>query len=213
MREIHVDFSDDKPLDVPWPREIEDVRKELQGLEEIDLVQLFQEISKIRLAVVKAGRKRTQEGPVPLSEEKGVRFLTTAINELRRLTPEVANMKSGVEESLREDFIRQLFPVIDSFDRFFGTVKGVHDVKLEKWLDGIRGVYNSVLVILRNNNVKEIPTKGMFNPKYQAAVGTEARNDLPPNTIISVERRGFVIGTRILRVPEVIISKRDDLVE
>lgn len=213
MRDIHVDFSDDKPLDVPWPREIEEVRKELQGLDDIDLVQLFQEISKIRLEVVKAGKKRVTEGPVPLSEEKGVRFLTTAINELRRLTPEVSNMKAGVEESVRDDFIRQLFPVIDSFDRFFNTVKDVHDPKLERWLEGIRGVYNSVLILLRNNNVKEIPTKGIFNPKYQAAIGTEIRNDLPPNTIISVERRGFVIGTKILRSPDVIISKRSDMVE
>lgn len=212
MREIHVDFSDDKPLDVPWPKEIEGVRKELEGLDDIDLVQLFQEISKIRLEVVKAGKKRVTEGPQPLSEEKGVRFLTTAINELRRLTPEVAQMKTGVEENVKEDFIRQLFPIIDSFDRFFNTVKEVRDPKLEKWLEGIRGVYNSVLILLRNNNVKEIPTKGTFNPKYQTALGTEVRNDLPPGTIISVDRRGFVIGTKILRTPEVIISKRSDLV-
>lgn len=213
MREIHVDFTDEKPLDVPWPEEIEDVRKELQGLEDIDLVQLFQEISKIRLTVVKAGRKQVQDGPIPLSEEKGIRFLTTAINELRRLTPEVANMKKGTEESVREEFMLQLFPVIDSFDRFFNSVKEVSDPKLEKWIEGIRGVYNSVLVVLRNNNVKEIPTKGVFNPKYQAAVGTEINNDLPSGSIISVERRGFVIGAKILRTPEVIISKRDDLVE
>ncbi|MCK4720482.1 nucleotide exchange factor GrpE, partial [bacterium] len=209
MREIHVDFTGEKPLDVPWPEEIEEVRKELQGLEDIDLVQLFQEISKIRLAVVKAGRKRAQEGPTPLSEEKGVRFLTTAINELRRLTPEVTNMKERIEESVREDFMLQLFPIIDSFDRFFASVREVSDPKLEKWVEGIRGVYNSVLVLLRNNNVKEIPTKGTFNPKYQAAVGTEIRNELPPGTILSVERRGFVIGSKILRTPELIISKRD----
>ncbi len=213
MREIHVDFTGEKPLDVPWPEEIEEVRKELQGLEDIDLVQLFQEISKIRLAVVKAGRKRAQEGPTPLSEEKGVRFLTTAINELRRLTPEVTNMKERIEESVREDFMLQLFPIIDSFDRFFASVREVSDPKLEKWVEGIRGVYNSVLVLLRNNNVKEIPTKGTFNPKYQAAVGTEIRNELPPGTILSVERRGFVIGSKILRTPELIISKRDDIVE
>ncbi len=213
MREIHVDFTGEKPLDVPWPEEIEDVRKELQGLEDIDLVQLFQEISKIRLAVVKAGRKRAQEGPTPLSEEKGVRFLTTAINELRRLTPEVTNMKERIEESVREEFMLQLFPIIDSFDRFFASVREVSDPKLEKWIEGIRGVYNSVLVVLRNNNVKEIPTKGVFNPKYQAAVGTEVNNDLSPGSIISVERRGFVIGSKILRTPEVIISKRDDITE
>lgn len=213
MREIHVDFTGEKPLDVPWPEEIEEVRKELQGLEDIDLVQLFQEISKIRLAVVKAGRKRAQEGPTPLSEEKGVRFLTTAINELRRLTPEVTNMKEKIEESVREEFMLQLFPIIDSFDRFFASVREVSDPKLEKWIEGIRGVYNSVLVVLRNNNVKEIPTKGVFNPKYQAAVGTEIKNELPPGTIISVERRGFVIGKKILRTPEVIISKRDDIAE
>jgi len=212
MREIHVDFSDDRPLDVPWPEEIKEVRAKLDGLEDIDLVQLLQEISKIRVEVVK-GRKKQTEGPVPLSEEKGLRFLGTAINELRRLQPEVANLKADVEESVKEDFLRQLFPIVDAFDRFFESVKDAGDPRLSTWMEGIRGVYNSVLMILRNNDVKEVPARGMFNPKFQAAVGTEIRNDLPPETIVKVERRGFVIGKKILRTPEVIVSKRTDLLE
>ena len=212
MQDIPVDFRDDKPLDVPWPEEIQDIRAELEGFEDIDLVQLFQEISKIRLEVVKASRKRP-EGPEPLSEEKGLRFLSLAINELRRLQPEVSNLREDVESSVREDFLLQLFPVIDAFDRFFSTAREVHDPRLDKWLEGIRNVYNSILVILRNNDVKEIPARGMFNPKFQAAVGTEVRDDLPPDTILRVDRRGFVIGKKILRTPEVIISRRSELAD
>jgi len=212
MPDIHVDFADDKPLDVPWPEDIKTARAELDDLEAIDLVQLLQEISKIRLEVIK-GRKRQPEGPPPLSEEKGLRFLTTAINELRRLTPEVASLRHEAEASVKEDFLRQIFPVIDSFDRFYASVKEIDDPRFEKWMSGIKAINNSVLMILRNNEVKEIPARGTFNPKYQAAVGTDARNDLPPNTIIRIERRGFIIGKKILRTPEVIISKRGDLEE
>lgn len=212
MQDAPVDFRDDQPLDVPWPEEVQDARAELEGLEDIDLVQLFQEISKIRLEVVKAGRKRP-EGPQPLSEEKGLRFLSTAINELRRIQPEVANLRDDVEESVREDFLIQLFPVIDAFDRFFASVQEAHEPRLEKWLEGIRNIYNSVLVILRNNEVKEIPARGIFNPKFHAAVGTEVRDDVPAETILRVVRRGFVIGKKILRTPEVIISKRSELLE
>ena len=39
MDYIPVDFSDDKPLDMPWPEEIEDASAELEGLHDIDLVQ------------------------------------------------------------------------------------------------------------------------------------------------------------------------------
>jgi len=212
MRDLHVDFSDDRPLDVPWPDEVRATRAELADLEDIDLVQLFQEISKIRLEVVKSSRRRP-EGPAPLSEEKGLRFLTTAINELRRLQPEVANLRGDVEDAVREDFLRQLFPVIDSFDRFFATFGESTDPRLAKWMEGIRAIYNSVLLILRNSDVKEIPVHGMFNPKFQAAVGTELRDDLPPGTIVRTERRGFVIGKKILRTPEVTISKRSDLID
>jgi molecular chaperone GrpE (heat shock protein) len=212
MDHLPVDFSDDLPLDVPWPDEIRNVRMELEGLNDIDLVQLFQEISKIRLEVVKASKKRP-EGPPPLSEEKGVKFLSTAINELRRLQPEVANLRESVEDTVREDFLKQLFPVIDAFDRFFDTQKELGDPQLAKWAEGIRSIYNSVLIIFRNNDVKEIPARGTFNPKFQAAVGTEIRNDLPPDTIVSVQRRGFMLGKKILRTPEVIVSKRSDLAE
>ena len=207
---LPVDFSDDKPLDIPWPEEIHGVRAELEGLGDIDLVQLFQEISKIRLEVIRASRKRP-EGPQPLSEEKGLKFLSTAINELRRLQPEVANLREDVETTIREDFLKQLFPVLDAFDRFFESAKDSADPRLVKWMDGIKGVYNSVLLIFRNNDVKEIPARGTFNPKFQAAVGTEIRNDMPPDTILSVQRRGFMLGKKILRTPEVIVSKRADL--
>jgi len=212
MSDIHVDFSDEKPIDIPWPDEIREVRAGLEDLEEIDLVQLFQEISKIRLEVVKRSRKRP-DGPTPLSEEKGLRFLSTAINELRQLKPQISDLREQVEESVREDYLRQLFPIIDSFDRFFNSFKAGADPKLAKWMDGIRAVYNSVLMILRNNDVKEIPARGAFNPKFQTAVATEERNDLPPDTILRTERRGFMLGKKILRTPEVIISRRAELID
>jgi len=212
MKDIQVDFTDDKPQDIPWPDEIKQVRAELEGLDDVDLVQLLQEISKIRLEVVKS-RKKQPEGPPPLSEEKGTRFLTMAINELRRLQPEVANLKADTVVSVKEEFLRQLFPVIDSFDRFFESVTATGDPKLTKWMDGIRGIYNSVLMILRKNEVKEIPARGIFNPKFHGAVRTEIRNDIAPGTIIKVERRGFIIGKKILRTPEVTVSKRTDIVE
>ncbi len=212
MPDIHVDFSDDRPIDIPWPEEIIEVRSDLEGLDDIDLIQLLQEISKIRLEVIKAKRKQPDE-PMPLSEEKGLRFLSTAINELRRLNPEIANLRDDLEESVREDFLKQLFPVIDSFDRFFETLKDAADPRLQKWVEGIKGIYNSVLMILRNHEVKEIPARGIFNPKFQTAVGTEDRNDLPPGTIVRVERRGFVVGKKILRTPEVIVSKRSDIID
>lgn len=212
MSDIHVDFSDEKPIDIPWPDEIREVRAELEGLEDIDLVQLHQEISKIRLEVLKSSRKRP-EGPTPLSEEKGMRFLSTAINELRQLQPQVAGLRDQVEDSVREEYLMQLFPIIDSFDRFFYSFKEGTDPRLAKWMDGIRAIYNSVLMILRNNEVKEIPARGVFNPKFQTALGAEIRDDLPPDTIIRTERRGFILGKKILRTPEVIISKRSDLID
>jgi molecular chaperone GrpE (heat shock protein) len=212
MNDTLIDFTDDRPIDVPWPDEIQDVRAELEGLTDIDLLQLYQEISKVRLEVVKSARKRP-EGPQPLSEEKGVRFLTTAVNELRRIGPEIANLRDDVETQVKEDFLKQLFPVIDAFDRFFAQEKESQDPRIQSWLEGIRGIYNSVLMIFRNHEVKEIPARGIFNPKFQAAVGTEIDNELPPGTIIRTERRGFIMGKKILRTPEVIVTKRTDLVE
>lgn len=212
MRDFPVDFSDDKPLDIPWPEEIADERAELEDLNDMDLAGLYREISKIRLEVVKTSKKKVDQ-VLPLSDEKGVRFLTTAINELRRLQPEIASLHDDVENRVKEDFIMGLFPVIDAFDRFSTSVQDVNDPRLNRWLEGIRSIYTNILMILRNNEVKEVPAHGIFNPKYQTALGTVIRNDLQPNTIVRVERRGFVRGKKLLRTPEVIISKRDDIVE
>ena len=52
MRDIQIDFSSDKPLDVPWPDEVREQRTEIEGLDDIDLAGLYREISKVRLEVV-----------------------------------------------------------------------------------------------------------------------------------------------------------------
>ena len=207
---------DEKPIDIPIYEDILAGRHPGRIVEGIDLVDIHKEISKIRLEIVKSARQlRAEQGRdsdrvyPPRDSGKVMQYLELLIRDMRSLKPEISDLKLDVEADVKERLVAKLLPTVDSFDRFFNQLKAVQvDRKLVSWLEGIRAIYNGLLLVLREFNVKEIPAEGVFNPKYHAVLGYEVNPELPEGTIIMVEKRGFMMGNRILRTPEVIISKR-----
>ncbi len=207
---------DEKPIDIPIYEDILAGRDPGRVVEGIDLVDIHKELSKIRLEIVKsakqlrAGQTRDADKVYnPGDAGKVMQYLEILIRDMRSLKPEISDLKLDLEADLKEKLVAKLLPTVDSFDRFFNQLKAVQvDRKLVSWLEGIRAIYNGLLLVLREFNVKEIPSDGIFNPKYHTVLGYEVNPELPEGTIVMVEKRGFMIGNRILRTPEVIISKR-----
>ena len=207
---------DEKPIDIPIYEDL------LAGLEPgrvakgVDLVDIYKELSKIRLEIVKSSKQLRAEQArgadriaAPVDSGKIQQYLEILIRDLRSLKPEIVDLKLDVEESLKEKLVAKLFPTIDAFDRFFNQLKSVQiDNKVVAWLEGIRAIYNGLLLVLREFNVKEIPAEGKYNPKYHTVLGFEIDPEKPEGTIIMVEKRGFMMGNKLMRTPEVIISKR-----
>lgn len=207
---------DEKPIDIPIYEDLLAGRQPGRIAEGVDLVDIYKELSKIRLEIVKSAKQLRAEQAYkadrvspPVDAGKIQQYLELLIRDLRSLRPEIVDLKLDVEESLKERLVSKLFPTIDAFDRFFNQLKDVHiDNKLVSWLEGIRAIYNGLLLVLREFNVKEIPTEGKYNPKYHTVLGFDIDPSKPEGTIIMVEKRGFMMGSRLLRTPEVIISKR-----
>jgi molecular chaperone GrpE (heat shock protein) len=206
---------DEKSIDIPIYEDLLAGREPVRVAEGVDLVDIYKELSKIRLEIVKsakqlrAGQAGADRVSAPMDAGKIQQYLEILIRDLRSLKPEIVDLKLDVEESLKEKLVAKLFPTIDAFDRFFNQLKSVQiDNKMIAWLEGIRAIYNGLLLVLREFDVKEIPAEGKYNPKYHTVLGFEIDPEKPEGTIIMVEKRGFMMGSKLMRTPEVIISKR-----
>jgi len=128
------------------------------------------------------------------------------------LSEQLEAVKGSYREKVEESQIERILPVLDSFERLFEQAGQSEDPKMQKWLEGVRMIYNQLRSFLRGQGVEEIPALGeVFDPKLFAAVGTDPTDAYAPNVISRVGRTGYrrqtESGTKILRVPEVFVAK------
>jgi molecular chaperone GrpE (heat shock protein) len=82
---------------------------------------------------------------------------------------------------------------------------------LNNWLRGLALVRERFLALLAQEGVQPIPTlRRPVDPRLHLVVQSEARNDVPPDTIVREVRRGFRQGTRVLRYAEVVTARAVD---
>ena len=75
-------------------------------------------------------------------------------------------------------------------------------------LDGVELVHREVLGALAKHGVKEIEAEGaIFDPADHEAMGQVPNADVPPNTVLQVLQKGYVIHDRMLRPARVIVSR------
>lgn len=80
---------------------------------------------------------------------------------------------------------------------------------LYTWLRSLALVRDRFLALMAQEGIQPIPTlRRAFDPMVHLAVQTEARTDVPPDTIVREVRRGFRQGIRILRYAEVVVARR-----
>lgn len=135
------------------------------------------------------------------------------INELtdryKRLFAEFENYKKRTvkeKESLRNmlvsDIMMSILPVIDNMEKAIST--GTDDKAYE---DGIKMVLNQLKEVLAYNGVKEIETVGMpFDPELHEAVSHVTDEKLGKNVIKEEFRKGYIIGTKVIRHSMVIVA-------
>jgi molecular chaperone GrpE len=74
--------------------------------------------------------------------------------------------------------------------------------------DGASMTLNMLLKALERFGVKQVNPKGeLFNPQYHEALSAQPHPELPPNTVIEVMQKGYLLHDRLLRPALVIVSK------
>ncbi|MFN4319247.1 MAG: nucleotide exchange factor GrpE [Aquificaceae bacterium] len=102
-----------------------------------------------------------------------------------------------------EKFALDLLEIVDNFERAFGY----EGEDLEGFKKGFELIYRGLVKTLEKYGIKEIELLGReFDPYLAEAVDKEYTQDYPPNTVIKVERKGYLLHDRVLRPAKVIVS-------
>ena len=128
------------------------------------------------------------------------------------------------EESARNEYLRRqqtASPTVWSrVRRVFGepgddaplpalpAVTGEMSDAFNGWLQGLELVRERFLSLLAKESIQPIDALDKpFDPRLHVAVGGEERQGVAANTVVSVLRKGYVQGDRVLRYAEVLVSR------
>jgi molecular chaperone GrpE len=104
-----------------------------------------------------------------------------------------------------ERILKELLPVADHFELGLQAARK-HHVK-HAVLDGLDGVLKQLQSVLEKSGVVPIETKGQtFDPHNHECVAQIPSEEHPENMIIEETRKGYRLGTFVLRASQVIVS-------
>jgi len=146
------------------------------------------------------------------AKEKEVEELTDT---LKRLQAEFENFKkrnekdwSGRVKLASQQLMIDLLPVLDSFDKALEDSKKNEGVASMK--KGLEGLHKQLLRTLQQDGLKEISTKGKFDPFMHEALMREEREDLEDGEILEVFQKGYTLNSRPIRPARVKVAKRKE---
>ena len=132
-------------------------------------------------------------------------------DQLLRLRADFDNFRKRTQRERGELFqlanealILEMLPVIDHFEMGF---KSAEEHKTDcSVTEGFRIVYNQLLDVLKKFNVTAIDAVGEpFDPHRHESL-VHMPSDKPAGTVIEQVRRGYMLGEKLLRAAQVIIS-------
>lgn len=132
-------------------------------------------------------------------------------NQLLRLQADFDNFRKRTQRERNELFLfaneslfLEMLPIIDHFEMGFKSAEA-HQTDCSV-TEGFRMVYNQLLDVLKKFNVTAMDTVGeTFDPHRHESL-LHMPSDKPAGTIIEQVRRGYLLGEKLLRAAQVIVS-------
>lgn len=122
---------------------------------------------------------------------------------LRKLA-EFENMRKRAEREKGEyfrsalgNFLLDLFPISDSFDRALSHAPA--EALQTDFGQGVAMIRRQFDELFKRYDVAEVDTSGPFDPNVHEAVATEPAAGVPKDTILDVLRKGYLLNDKLLR--------------
>ena len=136
-------------------------------------------------------------------------------DQVLRLQAELENAKRRAERDLAnahkfalERFANELLPVRDSLEMGLAAFENENT---EKHKEGIELTLHMMSGVMDKFEITEInPQDEPFNPDFHQAMSIQEREDVAPNTVVTVVQKGYLLHDRLIRPAMVIVSKAPD---
>jgi len=103
-----------------------------------------------------------------------------------------------------ESLIRDLLPVMDSFERAILSSEGTRDY--DAFHDGILLILQQLHEVLNNAGVERVSPEGeLFDPNWHEAVGVCPHDEIEPDHVASVIEPGYRLHDRVIRPARVMV--------
>jgi molecular chaperone GrpE len=107
-----------------------------------------------------------------------------------------------------QNLVKDLLSAVDNLERALEHGAQNAGPEVRGILDGVELVHREVLGALAKHGVKEIEAEGqIFDPADHEAMGQIPNSEVPPNTVLQVLQKGYLIHDRMLRPARVIVSR------
>ena len=131
-----------------------------------------------------------------------------------RLQADIENLHKRGERDLAnahkyglERFATELLPVKDSLELGLAAFDA-DNAEIEKLKEGVELTLQMLGNALERFEIKEInPLEEPFNPDFHQAMSMQPRDDVAPNTVVTVVQKGYQLHDRLIRPAMVIVSQ------
>lgn len=138
---------------------------------------------------------------------------------LQKRQADFDNFRKRTERERSEAFNRivkevvlSLLPTMDNLERALTVkekIEAGESEEFQNFLHGVELIFIQLNDVLENLGVNPIPTVGeKFDPHIHEAVATEENNEYAPDTVIQELRRGYSLGSTLIRPAMVKVSAK-----
>ncbi len=154
--------------------------------------------------------KEVKDGTKNLEEElrKKDEEISDLIEQIKRIQAEFDNYRKRVEKQKAEleatvlkDFVKDILPIVDSFEIALKDEK-----QGKEFRKGVELIFAQLHSYLKKLGVEPIKAKGKFDPNLHEVLIME-ESDKPENEILEELQKGYTLKGKLLRTSKVKISK------
>jgi molecular chaperone GrpE len=132
---------------------------------------------------------------------------------LLRSAAELKNVRMRTEREIaqiiqkaNENLIRDLLPVLDDFERSLKTSEQREGQ--EEFLKGFELIHQKLLSVLAGYGLESMETTGaVFDVELHHALMQVEEKGTPPDQIVDVHEKGYLLKGQVLRHAKVVVSK------
>ncbi|MEJ2395983.1 MAG: nucleotide exchange factor GrpE [Candidatus Thiodiazotropha sp.] len=135
-------------------------------------------------------------------------------DQLMRTRAEMDNLRKRSQRDLEnahkyalERFAQELLQVWDSLELGHQAAQD-EQADVQKLREGTELTLKLLTDVMNKQGVEQVdPQDQHFNPEFHQAMSMQERDDVPPNTVVAVVQKGYLLNGRLLRPAMVMVSK------